>query len=209
MQIIIARSTVNTLAKQTQEITNTVISAMGEKPLTHKMDEMIVKVSNKKNISVDEFNGDVVVDINDEIFFKYMSLYIKLITMIMPFVGMLKMVGNMLKAETRSLVDFIEEEKEKEEGSQVQPDTPSTASPDCVGKEPAVGDTLELDNYIYKIIEVGDMGGDNYKILATAPNRLASLFYNQKENHFWLDRTLPIVPQAQTGVLPNCKFVTK
>jgi len=208
MQIIIARSTVNKIASQTQEITNTVITAMGEKPLTVKMAEASVEVTNLKNISVNQVGDRVIIDIYDQIFFKHMSLFIKLVTMVMPFIGMLKMVGNLLKAETRGLVEFINEEKE-EEGSQVQPDSPSTASSDCVGKEPKVGDTLELDNYIYKIIEVGVVSDDVYKILATAPSRLASLFYNQKENHFWLDRTIPIVPQAQTGVLPNCKFVTK
>lgn len=151
MKIIIARSTVNKIASQSQEITNTVISAMGEKPITHKMDELIVKVSNKKNISVDEFNGDVVVDINDEIFFRYMSLYIKLVTMIMPFVGMLKMVGNMMKAETRSLVEFIEEEKENSgesssnvKAAQTQEDPQQvhiepTNDNLNVGKEPVLG----------------------------------------------------------------------
>jgi hypothetical protein len=122
MQIIIARSTVNTLADQTQEITNTVIMAMGEKPLTVKMAEASVEVTNLKNLSVNQTGDRVIVDINDEIFFKYMSLYIKLVTMIMPFIGMLKMVGNMMKAETRSLVEFIAEEKE--EASPEEPSKP-------------------------------------------------------------------------------------
>jgi hypothetical protein len=113
MQIIIARSTVNKIANQTQEITNTVISAMGEKPLTVKMAEASVEVTNLKNLSVNQVGDRVIVDINDEIFFRYMSLYIKLVTMIMPFVGMLKMVGNLLKAETKGLVEFINEEKEE------------------------------------------------------------------------------------------------
>ena len=113
MQIIIARSTVNKIASQTQEITNTVIAAMGEKPLTVKMSELTVEVTNLKNLSINQIGDRVIVDINDQIFFKYMSLYIKLITMVMPFIGMLKMVGNLLKTEYRSLVEFIEEEKEE------------------------------------------------------------------------------------------------
>jgi hypothetical protein len=113
MQIIIARSTVNKIASQTQEITNTVITAMGEKPLTVKMAEASVEVTNLKNLSVNQVDDRVIVDINDEIFFRYMSLYIKLVTMVMPFVGMLKMVGNLLKAETKGLVEFINEEKEE------------------------------------------------------------------------------------------------
>jgi hypothetical protein len=151
MQIIIARSTVNKIADQTQEITNTVISAMGEKPLTVKMAEASVEVTNLKNISVNQVGDRVIVDINDEIFFRHMSLYIKLVTMVMPFVGMLKMVGNMLKAETRSLVEFIEEEKENSgesssnvKAAQTQEDPQQVHSEPTddnlnVGKEPVLG----------------------------------------------------------------------
>ena len=113
MKFIIARSTAQALFDAANEAE--ILS--GTKP-SHTLlnDEQINKANVLANFAIKANDGDITVEMNDEVLLKYLALYIKTLKLVTPMVtaviGMWNAVQSLIKTDCEELIAFIKARKE-------------------------------------------------------------------------------------------------
>lgn len=113
MKFTIARSTAQALFDAANEAE--LIS--GVKP-GHALlsDEQINKADALANFAIKANDGDITIEMNDEVLLKYLALYIKTLRLVTPMVtaviGMWNAVQSLIKTDCEELIAFIKARKE-------------------------------------------------------------------------------------------------
>lgn len=111
MKIIIAQSTVNALTIAGAEVINTIGEPLGksEKPLA--VADLLPPCDEYVNHSVKLEGDNVVLELNDELFFKYMSVYLKVAKFVAPFIKPAMALMHALQSDVRDIEEWMKSRK--------------------------------------------------------------------------------------------------
>lgn len=106
MQIIISQATAQAINTGAAEIVQIIT---GETPDVPKVTDMAV--TDMANWSVTTTASDIVYEVNDELFFKYVAVYLKVAKIVAPFIKPIMALIETLSADVRDIERFMSQKK--------------------------------------------------------------------------------------------------
>ena len=106
MQIIISKTVVEYVQLKSQHLACIIT---GDKP--DNVPAAISDVTDYANVSLVVADENVVIEVNDELFFKYMHMYLKVARLVAPFVKPLMSLFETIKDDVAEIDRFINQKK--------------------------------------------------------------------------------------------------
>lgn len=108
MRFIIANTTATAINLQVADI----LVECGMDKDTATIATTMSEVTEFKNFSVTFQDDNVVYEINDEVFFKYMQMYVRIAKIVVPFIEPVKRLFSTIKEDMDDIQAFIAQRKE-------------------------------------------------------------------------------------------------
>lgn len=109
MKIVVSAQTTITLAAQA----DLVIYHVTQEPISsyQELRNAVANTTKFANHSITEANGEYTLEINDELFFKYANIYLRIARVVAPFIAPLKALCRVVSEDINDIQRFMSQRK--------------------------------------------------------------------------------------------------